>query len=119
MNYLNLIFQICADELYFFTFILFIDSKMMKSYFKTSFLFFQFIILFYQFSILRAFPVGMLFLILVPTLYIQFIWKYSLKQSLWISIQFTATHYFLSILLGIILFFIDFHHMSLPSFYQN
>ena len=96
MNYLNLIFQICADELYFFTFILFIDSKMTKSYFKTSFLFFQVVILFYQFSTLRAFPIGTLFLIAVSTFYIQFIWKYNLKQSLWISIQFIISHYILS-----------------------
>lgn len=119
MNYLNLIFRICADELYFFTFILFIDSKIPKSYFRTSFLFFQVVILFYQISILRAFPIGMFFLIAIPTFYIQFIWKYELKQSLWISIQFTATHYLLSILIGVILFFVDFHNMSLPSFYQN
>src|SRR5699024_12154803 len=119
MNYLNLIFRICADELYFFTFILFIDSKMTKSYFKTSFLFFQVVILFYQFSTLRAFPIGTLFLIAVSTFYIQFIWKYNLKQSLWISIQFIISHYILSFLIVIILFFVVFHHMSLPSFYQN
>ncbi|CVI71960.1 hypothetical protein NDGK_02388 [Clostridiales bacterium CHKCI001] len=119
MNYLNLIFRICADELYFFTFILFMDSKMPKSYFKISFLFFQAVILFYQFSTLRAFPIGMLFLIAIPTFYIQFIWKYDFKHSLWINIQFTATHYFLSILIGIILFFVDFHNMNFPSFYQN
>ena len=92
MNYLNLIFQICADELYFFTFILFIDSKMTKSYFKTSFLFFQMVILIYQFSIIRIFPIGLLFLIIIPTLYIQFIWKYRFKSSLWICIQFLAIY---------------------------
>ena len=119
MNYLNLIFQICADELYFFTFILFIDSKMTKSHFKTSFLFFQAIILFYQFSILRIFPFVIILLIIIPTVYIQFFYKYNLKKSLWINFQFIVSHYLLSFFIGTILFFVDFHHMSLPSFYQT
>src|SRR5699024_10024280 len=119
MNYLNLIFRICADELYFFTFILFIDSKMTKSHFKTSFLFFQAIILFYQFSILRIFPFVIILLIIIPTVYIQFFYKYNLKKSLWINFQFIVSHYLLSFFIGTILFFVDFHHMSLPSFYQT
>lgn len=119
MNYLNLIFQICADELYFFTFILFIDSKMTKSHFKTSFLFFQTIILFYQFSILRIFPFVIILLIIIPTIYIQFFYKYNFKKSLLINFQFIVSHYLLSFFIGTILFFVDFHHMSLPSFYQT
>ncbi|MGN0396655.1 MAG: GHKL domain-containing protein [Candidatus Fimimorpha sp.] len=119
MNYLNLIFRICADELYFFTFMLFIDSKVSRSYFRTSFLFFQIVILFHQIRILRTFPFVTILLIIISTIYIKLIWKHKLRQCLWIDLQFIITHYLLSFIIGVILFFVDFYNAIVPSHYQN
>lgn len=119
MNYLNLIFRICADELYFFTFILFIDSKVLKSYFRTSFLFFQIVILFYQIHALRAFPFGIIFLIIIPSIYIKVMWKYRFRHSIYISAQFIMLYYMLFFLIGSILFLMDYYHMLAPDLYQN
>lgn len=119
MNALNFLCRICADELYFFTLILFMDSKLQKGYFKISFLFFQIVILFYQISLLRIFPFATIFLVTIPTIFIKFIWKYQLKRSLWISLQFTTIHYIISLLVEIIIFFVDFYRMTLPVFYEE